>query len=205
MSRLLHPICPFVTEAIWPHIQSLPRGEVEGVLLPESELVAVSPWPDVTGIQLDSQSVQSFEQVQELITVIRAARSQQHVKPKQMIDLVASSSICALAQEESVIVSSLCGIENISTSDTASGGFAVPFQGETIFLMNMLDDSQAQERNSRLEEEIASLEERVAGLQGRLSNDSYVNNAPAEVVQETKDMLKQAEHDLDTAKDSLSS
>mgnify|MGYP002529796858 CR=1 FL=1 len=73
--RLLHPICPFVTEAIWPHIQSLPHGEFEGVALASTKLVATSSWPDLTGLQLDADVVRSFEQVKELVSVIRAARA----------------------------------------------------------------------------------------------------------------------------------
>ena len=48
--------------------------------------------------------------------------------------------------------------------------------------------------------EIEALEKKVAGFKARLANDSYVNNAPEHVVQETRDMLAQCEAELSTAK-----
>ena len=68
---------------------------------------------------------------------------------------------------------------------------------------NLLDEADASAANARLETEIETLEKRVASLLGKLDNEGYVNNAPPEVVEETRDMLEQAETDLSVAKEAL--
>jgi valyl-tRNA synthetase len=201
--RLLHPICPFVTEAIWPHIQSLPHGEFEGIALASTKLVATSSWPDLTGLQLDADVVRSFEQVKELVTVIRAARAQQRVKPKQKIDLIAPDAIYELVSTHAVVLSSLAGLGNITKMDDTSAGLAVPFDCDNILLGNMLDEAQSKASSTRLMNEIEALEKKVVGFKNKLCNDSYINNAPPIMVQETRDMLVKAECELETARDAL--
>ena len=51
----------------------------------------------------------------------------------------------------------------------------------------------------RLEAKVAECEEAVGGFKGRLSNASYVERAPAHVVEETRQRLAAAEADLETA------
>ncbi len=200
ISRLLHPVCPFVTEAIWPHIHALPAGSVDGIALETNLLVATSSWPKLSGVKLDENIVHSFGQLQELVTAIRGARASQKVKPKRKIDLFAPERIHSLALEHAEVLSSLSGLQSIALLEDSCDGLAVLVDGETIILSNMLDESEAEDSNSRLKEEIASLEKKVTGFKNRLSNESYVNNAPEHVVQETKDMLSKAEKDLESAR-----
>ena len=203
ISRLLHPICPFVTEAIWPHIHALPAGTVQGIELQTSPLASTSSWPELSTVTYDAEIVRSFEQVQALVTTIRGARSSQQIKPKRKITLYATEKVYALASEHAVVLKALAGLEAIAKMDDDSVGFAVLVDGETILLANMFDESDMQDNNSRLAEEIKSLEKKIAGFAGRLANDSYVSNAPDHVVQETRDMLAQCEEELRVAKEAV--
>ena len=203
LSRLLHPICPFVTESIWPHIQSFPKGTIDGVELVTEELIANSSWPSLSNLQLNEKTISSFDNVRTLVTAIRGARASQNVKQKRKIELIAPSNIHSLALEHSVIVSSLAGLENISLLQEDSDGFAVFIEGETALLANMLDESEAEDNAVRLMAEIAELEKKVAGFKGRLANASYVDNAPEHVVQETRDMLSKCEAELKVAKGAM--
>ena len=201
--RLLHPLCPFVTEAIWPHIHSVPSGSVGNVQFAGSHLAATAPWPSLTGVQFDDDAIASFEKLQELVTAIRATRASQNVKPKREIELIAPSGLYALASEHKVVLFAIAGIHTLTESCETNSGVAVPFGGETIYLANLFDEKDAEANTEKLQQDIAELEKKVAGFKGRLSNENYVNNAPDNVVQETRDMLLQAEHDLETAKGAL--
>jgi valyl-tRNA synthetase len=201
--RLLHPICPFVTEAIWPHIHSFPEGKVQNINLATSPLVATSSWPDLSKLQLNEETVNSFEQVRSLVTAIRGARASQNVKPKRKIDLFASKTMHDLSLEHEAIVKSLAGLNSISKLSDSSKGFAVLVDGERVLLDNMFDENELEDNNARLLEEIVLLEKKIDGFKNRLANDSYVNNAPEHVVQETRDMLAKCEAELVSAKESL--
>jgi valyl-tRNA synthetase len=203
ISRVLHPICPFVTEAIWPHIHAFSEGKVQNINLTTTPLAATSSWPNLNDLQLNEEMVNSFEQVRSLITAVRGARASQNVKPKRKIDLFASETVYGLSLEHEAIVKSLAGLNSISKLSDSSKGFAVLVDGETVLLDNMFDENEIEDNNSRLQEEIAMLEKKIAGLKSRLENDSYINNAPEHVVQETRDMLSSCEAELLSAKESL--
>ena len=204
LCRLIHPICPFVTEAMWKHIHSIPSGGVVGIELPASDLAATATWPDVSGLQLDKGAVDSFERAKELIAVIRAKRAENKVASKLTIDLMVPESIFDLMSTHKTIISSLAGVGSITLIESDSTGLAVPFEGENILLTNMKDAGQSEEGETRLKHEIEALKNQIDGFKSRLDNDSYIKNAPVEVVQETKDMLAKAEQDLATAQEALS-
>ena len=203
ISRLLHPICPFVTEAIWPHIQDIESGSVDGVAIEPSPLIATSSWPELTGLNLDANTIANFEQLRDLVTAIRGARASQKVKPKRKIELFAAGNLQTLASEHSVVLSSLAGLSSIKGLAADSSGFAVLLGSETILLANMFDEADTQEQNELLVKEIAALEKKVEGFRGRLASDSYVQNAPEHVVQETRAMLANCEVELAAAKEAL--
>ena len=201
--RMLHPICPFVTEAIWPHVHSIPSGSIEGITLPTCELVANAQWPSLDGVSLDQAEIASFEQTRELVTAIRTARSSQNVKPNRKIVLLANGKIESLATKHAVVLSSLAGLSEIVHLGEKDSGFALAFDGETILLANMFDEQDVAANTEKIREEITALEKKVAGFKARLSTESYVNNAPGHVVQETRDMLTKVEKDLASAKASV--
>ena len=203
--RLLHPLCPFVTEAMWSHIHSVPSGSIGNLQLPESTLAATATWPSFADVQFDQSAIDSFEKLQELITVIRATRASQNVKPRREIELIAPSRLYSLASEHEVVLSAIAGLQALTESDDSTDGVAVPFDGETMYLANLFDEKDAEANTEKLQQEIAELEKKVAGYKGRLLNENYVTNAPENVVQETRDMLLQAENDLETAKVALQS
>jgi valyl-tRNA synthetase len=201
--RMLHPICPFVTEAIWPHVHSIPSGSIEGITLPTCELVANAQWPSLDGVSLDQAEIASFEQTRELVTAIRTARSSQNVKPNRKIVLLANGKIESLATKHAVVLSSLAGLSEIAHLGKKDSGFALTLDGDTILLANMFDEQDAAANTEKIREEISALEKKVSGFKARLSTESYVNNAPGHVVQETRDMLAKVEKDLASAKASV--
>ncbi len=203
ITRLLHPICPFVTEAMWQHIHTFSVGGVEGIALTTESLAATSSWPNLSGLCIDRDAVANFEKVQTLVTAIRGARASQNVNPKRRIDVLVPEEMYYSTLEHLLVIGSLAGVGVLDQVTPSSEGFAVLVDGKTILLANMFDEAEAAENNTRLAEEITALEKKVAGFKGRLANDSYVNNAPDHVVQETRDMLAQCESELAIAKEAL--
>ena len=142
ITRMLHPICPFVTEAIWPHIQTYPKGTLEGVDLVESGLVASASWPDISTLIVEADEVDSFDRIKSLVTAIRIARSSSNVNPKRRIELYAPSGVFKFATDHGETIKQLAGLASIAESNKDTSGMAVPVDGETIYLDNMLDEQE---------------------------------------------------------------
>ena len=71
--RIMHPVCPFVTETIWPHVQS--HGAAGGTMLqlPPSELLATAQWP--VAEMADGEVISTFERMQALVNDVRRGLS----------------------------------------------------------------------------------------------------------------------------------
>ena len=197
--RLLHPVCPFVTEAMWSHLCEIDLGSVEGLDLEECDVLALASWPVIENIELDAEVIASFQAVQVLVTAIRGARASSGVKPKRRIDITLSGELYDLASKHNVTVCALAGVDKITEGTDVKDGMPIQIEGQTVYLSNMFDAEEAHAQMAKLDEEIASLEKKIRGMKNRLSNESYVNNAPEHIVQESRDLLEQAEEELKSA------
>jgi len=202
MCRLLHPVCPFVTEAMWPHIQATANGHVMGIEMESSQLAATAQWP-TQSMQLDQDEIDSFDVMRELVGSIRGCRAETKVKPNRKIHLYATGDTLLLADKHSEALSLIAGLEKIKPFDDSISGTVIPFRSDRIMLDNLLDEEDTHAACARLEKEIESLESKVAGLRGKLNNKRYVDNAPPAIVEETRGILTQTEMDLQVAKDAL--
>lgn len=206
--RLLHPISPFITEAIYERLRALPSGaHVPGLSLAHhpSGLLCLAPWPAPAGDLRDTDAESRFETLRSLIDAIREARSQQNVAPKRRITLHlgAGGGLAGAIDSAGGLVETLAGLERVTTDAPPTGA---PFStlavgGVEHRLSNMVDgaasaEGEAGERD-RLAKKLEELAKSIAALEGRLSNPGYADRAPAKLVQQTRDQLaaQQAERE----------
>ncbi|MDP7009058.1 MAG: valine--tRNA ligase [Phycisphaerales bacterium] len=205
LCRVLHPVCPFVTEAMWTHVQNIPAGSVVGIEMASSALVATAPWPIAGDLSLCQDEIDSFEAMRDLVTAIRGCRAEQNVKPKRKIHLYAAGETLELAKKHEVALAAVAGLERIAPIEDSVSGTVIPFGSDRILLANLLDEEESQAACARLEQEIEALEKRIGALRGKLSNKGYVDNAPPALVEETRELLAQAEAELALAKETIAS
>ncbi len=207
MLRLLHPICPFVTEALWPAVQAAGPAGVRGLELPSSALLAGAAWPDAeaAGSLLDDEAAATFGRVQELVGAIRTERARHEVSPKRRITLHAPDAIRDLLAVAAPTAETLAGLGAIEPvpAERPAGAIPLAVEGAELLLSGVVDEVDVEAERARLEGLVAEKEKAIAGYRGRLDNPGYVNNAPAPVVQETRDRLAEAEADLQAARQAL--
>jgi valyl-tRNA synthetase len=202
--RLAHPAMPFVTEALWPALQARRAGDVQGLALPRSEMLATAAWPVASPSLVDAEVEGSFARLQSLVDSIRKIRGDRQVPPRKRIRLCAAPKASALCVASDGIVESMAGLEAVvPVASRASGGAAFPFEGEECWLDGLVDQADAGAERGRLEKLIADRRRAVQGYQGKLGNAGYVAKAPPKVVEETRAMLASAEADLAAAERAL--
>jgi valyl-tRNA synthetase len=203
--RLLHPICPFVTEALWPTVQATGTAGIDGVTLPDSEQLAAAAWPDIACRIHDQDAINTFERIRSLVLAIRGIRAQYNVDPKKKIALSVTPAARELIGSTGGAVQTLCCLESVRPMDGARPADAIPlsFEGEELILSGLMEGVDLEAERKRLNKLIAEKEKAVAGYSKKLANPGYVNNAPAAVVEETRNRLGEAEADLAAAQSSL--
>ena len=70
--KLLHPVMPFVTEALW---KTLTGGES----------IVIAEWPQPSGVTLDPVATQRIADMQKLVTEVRRFRSDQGLDDRQRV------------------------------------------------------------------------------------------------------------------------
>jgi valyl-tRNA synthetase len=179
--RLLHPVMPFVTEALWaaiPHRASDP------------ELLIVARWPQAgeRDVKLEVQ----FDALFETITAIRNARTTARIDATSWLathvaaggdgrDLLAAlaPAIERLARARPLVLH-----ERAEELPRPSGSLEIVLTSGAVqatVLTTASDDAAILER-MRLEKELAEAEGWLAAARARLGNASFVGKAPPAVV-----------------------
>ncbi len=182
--RLLHPIVPFITEAVW---QRLPWHEGS------APSIMVAEWPQPTEAWEDDEVESVVGALQDVIGATRNLRAEYGVQPAQRVTLRlsgASQGLAALLEGSERILADLARVEEVAFERVEGeiGASAVIPGGVEVFvpLEGVIDLDRERER---LRGEIERIERQEASTGARLENASFVERAPAEVVQRERDKL----------------
>lgn len=168
--KLAHPFAPFVTETIW---QTLKWDDT---------LLISSPWPEHT-TEYSAIAAQEFEQLKSLVSEIRFVTTE--LRDKKQTLLYGSDS---LIEDNEALVARLSGLKEVKKVDSPKGlRLAVP--GREAWLE--INEKSLKKHHKELEERIAKVSALIKTFETRLANDSYVKNAPPQVVEETRTQLKE--------------
>ncbi len=203
--RLLHPIAPFVTEAIHEHLRATPAGDLPGVGLPDSELICQAPWPEVAGDFRDEPIESGIDRLRDLVAAVREVRAQQQVQPRRRITLHVDQPMLDEVKAGDGFVETLAGLAAVVASDPEGAASSFTFDAREFRLSDLQDESAggSDAERERLSRQIEELEGSIATLQKRLSNPGYTEKAPAHLVEQTRNQLAGLESELDAARKSL--
>jgi valyl-tRNA synthetase len=196
LSRLLHPIMPFVTEQVWQSLNSLApvRGLSEPTIAAES--VCIAAWPRPIGWS-DEAARQTVDYWQQAITAIRNMKAEHNVPKDARIApiIVAQGAVAASLKQGEPFLRSLLPAESITVVSSierpADCAVTVLPEAEIILPLEGLIDKEAERR--KMQKSLADLERQMGGLRAKLANESFTARAPAEVVKETRAKLAELE------------
>ena len=187
--HLLHPFMPFITEELWQHIADRKEGES----------LMVSPM--AAPAAYDEAIIAQFEAVKEVISNIRAIRLQKNIAQKETLDLqVIGENPVA---EYNAVITKMCNLSAIQAVEAKADGAAAFMVGTTEFavpLGNMID---VEAEIARMEAELKHKEGFLAGVMKKLSNEKFVNNAPAAVIELERKKQADAESIIKSLKESI--
>ncbi|SFD87984.1 valine--tRNA ligase [Roseivivax sediminis] len=178
---MLHPFMPFVTEELWGTLGDRPKMLVHG------------DWPqDRAEACVTPEAEREMSWVIALIDGVRSARAQMRVPngmhvPLLVADLDKAGRNAWAANE--ALIARLARVESLTeTQDFPKGTVTIPVGGATFGMpLDGIVDVAAE--MARLEKSLSKLQKEVAGLEKRVSNPKFVESAPDDVVEETRESL----------------
>ena len=168
--KLLHPFMPFVTEEIWQQISSR---------TPQEALI-IANYPKEK--PFDEGILDEFEFIKEVISGIRTIRKEKNIPFKEEISLSVIDNE-HLATKWNSIIEKLGNVSAISYVEKAIEG-AISFRVKANeYFIPILDKINIEEEIKKLETELHYAEGFLKSVRAKLSNEKFVNSAPAQVVE----------------------
>ncbi|MEV6475857.1 valine--tRNA ligase [Streptomyces sp. NPDC051657] len=179
MLRLLHPIVPFVTEALW-------------TALTGRESVVIAEWPGDSGFR-DDAAEKEIELVQQVVTEVRRFRNDQGLQPGQKVPAELTLTGTELAPHEAAI-------RQLLRLQPAGDGFqataSLPVAGATVAL-DLSGTIDVPAERKRLTKDLEAAQKEKAQATGKLGNEAFLAKAPDNVVDKIRGRLSKAEADIE--------
>ena len=186
--RLLHPFMPFITEELWQHIAERKDGEsVMTALLPKAGAFS-------------EQTIADMVVAKDIIAGIRTVRLQKNIPNKEELELQVMGE--GNVPVESIIkkLANLSAVANVSEKDATAAAFMV---GTTEYAVPLGNNINVEEELKKLEADLKYQEGFLQSVLKKLSNEKFVNNAPAKVIEMERKKQADAEAKIATLKESI--
>lgn len=173
---LAHPFAPFVTETIW---QALDWRD---------SLLITHRWP--THQKFNAEAAERFEEIKTIVTEARyISRALKVQKP------TLSYTNSELLENNAALVARLAGLGAVEETEQGTG---LQLTQTSIGCWLDISENTAKEYLSELENKKIAQQQVIDRLEQRLGNSSYVDNAPAEIVAQTREQLDEAKMVLES-------
>ncbi|MCF8126711.1 MAG: valine--tRNA ligase [Desulfotignum sp.] len=175
---MLHPFMPFVTEEIY-HILPATEGSVMQAAFPYTD----DAYARFKNLQVEADMAFVFD----LISGIRNIRSEMNIQPSMKIKVLANTADekeKLLIAENKAIIATLATLERLSFCDLDNipGSCASSVTANTTCFVSLEGVIDFGKEIVRLEKELDKNTKELIGVQKRLSNDSFLEKAPQEVI-----------------------
>ncbi len=185
--RLAHPIIPFITEELWQKVAPLAGKTGETIML--------APYPKSQPEKIDEESEGFVARMKERINAQRNLRSTMGISPsKRVIGYGAGNEAeLSLSVSYSMALAKLSDFKIVS--DLPSLDAPMTIAADTRLMLHVDIDLEAE--RARLSKEIGRLEGEIGKAQTKLSNTSFVERAPASVIEQERKRLADYTSTLD--------
>ena len=176
--RLLHPFMPFITEELWQHLAERTDGES----------IMYASTPKVS--EIDGNILSMMEHVKEVVNGLRNVRAVKNIPNKDALTVNVIGT-WDTAQDSMIIkLANVSAINHNAEKDPSAATFMVGITEVNVPLSDNID----------IEAELAKLRKDLEYYQGfrtsvlkKLSNERFVSNAPASVVEGERNKLADAD------------
>ena len=190
--RLIHPIMPFISEEIWQQIAPM-AGKT-------GDTIMTQPYPEMEPDKVDETAEAEMGWLMDVIQSVRQIKGEMNIPAGKRVPVLLSdltqgqmsviqnnqATMAFLAKSESVEIVDGDHAPESAMKQVASTRILIPLAG-------LIDK---QEELSRLKKEMDNAAKEIARLKGKLGNEKFVANAPADIVEKEKQKLAQIESNM---------
>jgi valyl-tRNA synthetase len=179
--KVLHPFMPFLSEEIWHYVRTREEG---------SGSLCVATWPVIE--KSNESLLQAFENFSEVIIGMRNIRKDNNIPNKEKLVLMIKKN-APISEIFDSAIAHLCNLEKISYVDEKPANcFSFVVKSNEYFIP-FTSNVDVEAEKKKIEEELKYTQGFLKSVQAKLSNEKFVNNAPAQVLEGERKKQSDAE------------
>ena len=172
----LHPFAPFVTETIWQNL-----SWTEGFIITEK-------WPKK--LIYDPISAEQFENIRTIVSEVRGTlQSLPGANKGKKYALMYDKD--SLVEDNLLLIKALTKVPDINPLEGKPRGLRLALANHELYLD--VPEKVVTDYKDALTEKILAVGRELDALNLRMTNPNYIEKAPAHLVKETKDLIKEKE------------
>ena len=191
--HLLHPFMPFITEELWQHLAERKEGES----------IMVSPQTIAAPVEGDAAILAQVELMKNVVAGVRAIRNTKNISPREALDLQVIGADPIAAYDS--LITKMANVNGVAVVDAKGEGVSSFMVGTTEYAVPLGGLIDVEAELAKAEAELKHLEGFLNGVMKKLSNERFVNNAPAQVVELERKKQADAESKIATLKETIAS
>ncbi|MDH4188765.1 MAG: valine--tRNA ligase [Betaproteobacteria bacterium] len=192
--RLAHPLIPFITEELWQKVAPLAGSSGATIML--------APYPRAQAERLDEPAETDMALTKQLIDACRNLRGEMNISPQQRVPLYVAGDHAA-TEKIAPYAQALARLESVvAVNEFPAADAPVAVVGPLRVMLHVEIDIAAE--RDRLAKEIARIESESEKCRAQLENGSFVERAPAKVVEQFRARLAGFEDTLAKLRPQLS-
>ena len=192
LMQFLHPFMPFITEELWQTMRQ--RGEKESIMMTQMP---------VLDEEMDQKVLDDFAAARKVIEQVRRIRTEKNIAQKHALKLRVYAKPDTANPATDAVIAKLCnldGVDYVAGEEVDGATFIENNIQYSVPLSGLVD---ASEEIKKLEADLKYAEGFLQGVMKKLSNASFVNNAPQKVVDMERKKQADAEEKIRIIKEQL--
>ena len=185
--RLMHPFMPFITDEIWQRVAPLCGLQGDSIM--------TQAFPTVDQAHQDNTVLADMEWVKSFIIGIRNIRGEMDISPNKPLSVLLRNTSAQDQQRLELTQSFLAKLAKLESIEVLSDSAQAPacataLVGEMEIMIPMAGLIDKEAELSRISKSLEKIEKDYTRTQGKLSNEKFVSNAPAAVIDKEREKLE---------------
>ncbi len=189
---ILHPFMPFVTEEIWHVLTNIGKSDEQAEFVNANYSIMNQHMP--RSVFFDQRMLDDFDTAREVIAGVRNIRNTRNISPKEALEVryMAGDRRFNIGSFEGII-RKLANVSKIEAVNEKAEGALSFMIGTTECFVPMSQNIDVEAELKKLQDELKYAEGFLAAVMKKLSNEKFVNGAPAQVVETERKKQSDAE------------
>ena len=183
--KILHPFIPFFTETIW--------SKNKYSIIFKNNLIS-SDWPDYKMSTKFNKNQTDINDLIEIISSIRSTKAELKITPKLFCDISfidKSKKLKNLINKNLNLLKQVGRVNDIvKTQANTKNSIDILILKEKISLA-FNENVNLTSQKERILQKIESINNQISNLKNKLNNKAYVKNAPKDIVNNDKNLIKE--------------